>query len=151
MINTKALIKAMQFLCLPTLSLLIIIFFWFFSWTDFIAFLTSKSGWAGALRVGVVILEVILVYYMYEYYCKIIPNEAYNKRFYEKILGENFQHFKTSDEIRPNRTLKIREQYSFSNDIDEYFKNETDTPEQVVAYKIHGVKNCIVLKKVKLI
>ncbi len=68
MINTKILLKAMSFMFLPTLCILFIIFCWFFSWTDFSAFITSQSTGASIMRIIMMILEVFLCYTMYCHY-----------------------------------------------------------------------------------
>lgn len=43
MINTKALLKTCSFMFLPTLGILITVFFWFFNITNFINFVTSNT------------------------------------------------------------------------------------------------------------
>jgi amino acid permease len=66
--TTKALMKAMGFMFIPTFSVLTLIFFWFLSWTEFVAFITSKSGWAGFLRMVLLLAEIALVWFFYTKY-----------------------------------------------------------------------------------
>lgn len=66
--NTKALVRAMGFMFIPTFSVLVLIFFWFLSWSEFVAFITSKSGWAGFLRIVLLLAEICLVWYFYDKY-----------------------------------------------------------------------------------
>ena len=64
----KYLWPALKFACLPTLYILVLLFFGFFSISGTLAFIASSSGWAITLRVFAVISEIVLVYYMYNKY-----------------------------------------------------------------------------------
>lgn len=66
--KTKYLFQALKFACLPTLSVLTLLFFGFFDIAKTIAFISSDSGWAITLRVLLVIVEAILIYIMYNHY-----------------------------------------------------------------------------------
>lgn len=107
MLNTKALIKALSFLCLPTLSVLLILYFWFLDFGRFTDFVTSQSGWAGVLRVALIIAELCLVYHMYCHYNEIIPNEKANEKLYKSILGQNFKHVTRIDSSNSGKRLTI--------------------------------------------
>lgn len=64
----RVLFQALKFACLPTLSILLLLFFGFFSISKTIAFISSDNGWAIFIRVVLVIAEIALVYVMYEHY-----------------------------------------------------------------------------------
>lgn len=66
--ETKYLFQALKFACLPTLSILTLLFFGFFDIAKTIEFISSDNGWAIALRVFLVIAEMLLIYGMYDYY-----------------------------------------------------------------------------------
>jgi hypothetical protein len=66
--KTKALLKALKFMCLPTLAVLLLLFFGFFSISATIAFISSTAAFAVILRVLLVIAEIVLVVYMYHQY-----------------------------------------------------------------------------------
>lgn len=68
--NVTALTKALKFACLPTLSLLALLFFGFFSITKTIEFIASDNGWAIFLRIVAFLAEVFLILYFYEEYKK---------------------------------------------------------------------------------
>ncbi len=61
----KYLAQALRFACLPTLAVLLLLFFGFFSIDKTMAFISSDNGWAIGLRVILVIAEIGLVYVMY--------------------------------------------------------------------------------------
>lgn len=77
--NIKILMQALKFACLPTLSILVLLFFGFFSITETFAFISSNSGWAIALRVAIVLAEGALVWYMYDHYLKIETEKIYRE------------------------------------------------------------------------
>lgn len=79
MINMKALGKAIQFLFLPTLGLMLIVFFWFFNWGRFINFVTGEDGWSSFLRVFALILEFVSIIILYNYFAKILKDENVRK------------------------------------------------------------------------
>lgn len=66
----KYLFQALKFACLPTLSILVLLFCGFFSISKTIDFISSDSGWAIALRVLLVIAEIVLIIVMYLQYEK---------------------------------------------------------------------------------
>jgi hypothetical protein len=68
--NLTALTKALKFACLPTLSLLLLLFFAFFSISETIAFISSNDGIAVTLRVLAFITEIIVVGVYYDKYSK---------------------------------------------------------------------------------
>lgn len=80
--NIKALFKAIRFAFLPTLSVLILLFFAFFSISKTIAFISSDSGWAIALRIFLVVAELAMIVIMYFHYLaeEIKANPEENKR-----------------------------------------------------------------------
>lgn len=68
--KVKAFMMALKFACLPTLSLLVLLFFGFFSISKTIDFIASNNGWAIFLRIFSVIVEIALVWFMYNKYLK---------------------------------------------------------------------------------
>lgn len=68
--KVKAFMMALKFACLPTLSLLVLLFFGFFSISKTIDFISSNNGWAIFLRIFCVILEIALIWFMYNKYLK---------------------------------------------------------------------------------
>lgn len=70
MINYKILLKALGFMFLPTVSVLSLILIGFFSWSKFISFITSDSGFAMFIRVALAVAELIFVYLLYQHYEK---------------------------------------------------------------------------------
>lgn len=68
--NYKILARALKFAFLPTLSVFVCIWFAVLSVTDVFQFLLSDSGWAIAMRIFLLIVEVAIVAYMYFYYLK---------------------------------------------------------------------------------
>lgn len=68
--NTVALTKALRFACLPTLSLLILLFFAFFDFGRTLEFISSTEPLAVVLRIVAFGGEVILVYFMYTKYLR---------------------------------------------------------------------------------
>lgn len=82
-IRPKALIKATSFMFLPTLSVMIVIFCYFLSWSKFVGFMTSDNGWASFLRVLMILAELVLVCIMYEAYAKIEEAEERKKELTE--------------------------------------------------------------------
>jgi hypothetical protein len=117
MINYKVLLKAISFMFLPTISILFVVFIGFFSITDFISFITAKSGWAIFLRVALVLAEIIFVCLMYKHYYKldVIKNKdnyikkgnvikntssTYVERFFKSDTsnGYNFKSYATDND-----------------------------------------------------
>lgn len=76
----KYLFQALRFACLPTLSILVLLFFGFFSIDKTISFISSNDGWAIFLRVLLVIAEITLIIYMYIDYK--------NKGEYEDLINQ---------------------------------------------------------------
>ncbi len=67
--KAKYLFQALKFACLPTLSVLTLLFFGFFNIRKTLDFIGSDNGWAVFLRILLVILEIaliVIVYYHYE-------------------------------------------------------------------------------------
>lgn len=79
-----AFMRAIKFACLPTLSLLVLLFFGFFSISKTIEFISSDHTLAIIVRVIAVIAEIILVWLMYEKYLE------------EEILKSNHSDIKNS-------------------------------------------------------
>lgn len=79
-IRYKALMQAIQFACLPTISLLLLLFFGFFSIEKTISFITSDNGWAIAIRLIALLGEFGLIWYLYKEYADkeiILEKEAH--------------------------------------------------------------------------
>lgn len=68
--KNKYLFQALKFACLPTLSVLILIVCGFFSITRALDWISSDNGFAIALRILLIIGEIILVSVMYKQYEK---------------------------------------------------------------------------------
>lgn len=66
--NFTALFRALKFACIPTLSVLVILFFGFFSINETLAFISSNNGWAIFIRIACMIGELVLIAYFYEKY-----------------------------------------------------------------------------------
>jgi hypothetical protein len=77
--NIKIFAKALRFACLPTLSILVLLFCGFFSISKTLAFISSSDGWAIALRVGLMIAEIALIYIMYMQYLEAHIKEEKEK------------------------------------------------------------------------
>lgn len=78
--NIKVLAKALRFACIPTLSVIVLLFCGFFSISKTIDFLQSNNGWAIALRIILAIGEITLIVVMYRQYLKEdIKENALNK------------------------------------------------------------------------
>lgn len=86
--NMKAAYKATSFMFLPTLAFLCIVFCWFFNWTDFVAFVTEKSGWAGFFRIVVMGVEVSVWVFFYLEYSKEFNNQSTAKDVIDIIKKE---------------------------------------------------------------
>lgn len=70
MIKTRVLLKAMSFMFMPTLAVLVLLFLWFLDWTQFKAFITSNGAGAGALRIFMTFVEMVFIVVMYNHYLK---------------------------------------------------------------------------------
>lgn len=68
--NFKYLFKALRFACLPTLSVLVLLFFAFFDIGKTIAFISSDNAAAIILRICLVLAEIALIIIMYNEYEK---------------------------------------------------------------------------------
>jgi len=103
--NIKVLMQALKFACLPTLSILVLLFFGFFSITETFAFISSSNGWAIALRIAIIIAEGGLVMYMYFHYLEIEE-----KRLKHEALLSSKESLKEgttkSTEVSPYREVK---------------------------------------------
>lgn len=86
--NFKILMQALKFACLPTISILTLLFFGFFSIDKTIEFIASDNGWAIALRVILVIAEIALVWIMYDYYLDIAIKEKLFDSPESKLKGQ---------------------------------------------------------------
>lgn len=58
----------MSFMFLPTAAVLMVLFFWFFSISKFVDFITSQDTFASIIRIVMMALEIACVYHMYKYY-----------------------------------------------------------------------------------
>jgi hypothetical protein len=124
MINYKILLKALSFMFLPTLSVLSLILVGFFSWSKFVSFITSDSGFAMFIRIALALGEIFFVYLLYRHYEKeeILNNEVENKGRIIKEGGysdNEYQYFKMYDRLNhkfrsyatSNSDLVILERY----------------------------------------
>lgn len=90
--KSKYLFQALKFVCLPTLSVLLLLFFAFFSITDALAFISASSAGAVTLRILLFIVEIVLVVIMYFKYQK------------EDILKNPEDQIKNNSRIRAKYT-----------------------------------------------
>lgn len=118
MINYKILLKALGFMFLPTVSVLSLILIGFFSWSKFISFITSDSGFAMFIRVTLAVAELIFVYLLYQHYEKqeVINNAETSKgeiiKDRKNDYYSEYTYFKN-----PNRqTGESYRSYATSND-----------------------------------
>ncbi len=128
--NAKILAQALKFACLPTLSVLVLLFFGFFSISKTIAFISSDDSWAVFLRVTAVIAEIILVTVMYKQYeseeqkkmlinnpenflerCSLISS---NERVYSVLNGNSSDDYYVYPTSNPNIKL-IERKYQLQN------------------------------------
>ena len=124
MIKTKALLRAMSFLFVPTLAILSVILVGFFSWTKFVAFMTSSTTEAILVRVIMLISEITLVIIMYFHYIKEEIVKKSEKD--DAVFGEG--NYLSSDDTM-------------------YYIMRPEHDEKVYSYKI--TDKITVLKKVK--
>lgn len=101
MIKTNILLKAISFMLLPSLVILGVILIGFFNWTNFVNFMTSDSGWAIFVRLLMIVLELVLVCIMYQYY-----DEKEKIEIVKKNLKEN---------PFSNPVKKVRAGYEFNS------------------------------------
>ena len=111
--------KAMTFMFAPTLSVLVIIFFWFFNLTDFVSFITSQSAGASTLRVLMMLLEVFFVCVLYKYYEE--------KEFKEQLYSKAPDVINKTKGIQCNANRELR--YAMDGQYnDEYYIYNTAKP-----------------------
>lgn len=65
-INIKILLKSLQYIMIPTLSVFVLLFLYFLSWEKFVGFIASGTVLASLIRVGLGVIEVIFVYFIYQ-------------------------------------------------------------------------------------
>lgn len=82
--------QALRFACLPTLSVLCLMFFAFFSIEKTLDFIGSSNGWAVTIRILLFLVEILLVWYMYEKNCE-------EMKISDTIGNLEVQEFKTID------------------------------------------------------
>lgn len=56
----------MTYLMIPTFVVFFLVFCWFLDWEAFKQFMLNREGWAGFLRIFIVGLEFLLVWYVYD-------------------------------------------------------------------------------------
>lgn len=122
--KTKYLFKALKFACLPTLSVLILLFFGFFSISKTIDFISSDSGWAIFLRVLLVLLELALVIIMYHHY----KDTDFDKQEIPNMCAtEGKERY---------RSLGLYELFSDCNNGDKYYSYKTEENNVIVIKRI---------------
>lgn len=112
--NVTALTKALKFACLPTLSLLALLFFGFFSITKTIEFIASDNGWAILLRIVAFLAEVFLVLYFYDKYKT------------EEILEGNINIFNKTKYNSTKELYKLKDSWSSSDNYYVYDTNDSN-------------------------
>ncbi len=134
--KTKYLLQALKFACLPTLSVLVLLFVGFFSVTKPLAFISSDNGFAIALRVLLVIAELSLVYYMYKMY-----EEEDKKQELLKINNENKENLtkgNTGKSLYYNESVyKLGKKWT--ND-DNYLMYETELENMIIVERIEKIR-----------
>lgn len=128
MINYKVLLKAISFMFLPTISILFVVFIGFFSITDFINFITAKSGGAIFLRVVLVLVEIIFVYVMYKHYYKL------------DVIKNKDNYIKEGNVIKNQSSTYVERFFKSENSIGLKFKSYATDNENIVV--IEKVLNC---------
>lgn len=119
--NLTALTRALKFACLPTLSLLLLLFFAFFSISETIAFISSNDGIAIALRVLAFITEIVVVWIYYD---------KYNKE--DIFSGKSTKSNRRSIGARTD-IYDINHRWSSSDD---YFVMDTEDPNIVYVERV---------------
>lgn len=124
-INYPILRKALGFAFLPTLLVIVVAMFATLSFTSVFEFLLSDSGWAIVLRIILLIVEVGLVWGLYEHYSK--------REEIKKVIDE------IDDDSLYRKIGKEKEVYELFND------SFSSNPFTYKARKISS--NIIILKK----
>jgi hypothetical protein len=110
--NKNAAFKALKFVCLPTLALLLLLFFAFFSITEALNYITSSNGVAITLRIAAFLAEVIVFIVMYDKYRleEVVKNagangigERIDSSSYARHLFEE-GHNSSNNQYRVHRT-----------------------------------------------
>lgn len=135
--NTKALMQALRFACLPTISVLILLFFGFFSITKTIAFISSDNGWAIAIRVILVIAEMCLIWFMYEIYDKQIKAEEKKKANYSAVHTDLSELPKRKSE----RVSEYKEVRSILPGGHKYVIYDTESPDVKILSRVINKQN----------
>lgn len=119
MINTKVLLRALGFMFLPTVSILFLIFCWFFNWSKFSDFVTSDTIGAAILRILMVASEIALVTYMYKFFLKKFNDEEDEKNRQkqreenDKIARENVSNGEFGKLVRSSESgYDLKEYFS---------------------------------------
>lgn len=87
--NLRLILKAMSFMFLPTLGVLVILLVGFFDAAAMWDFIKSNNGWAIFVRVTLLLAEIILVIVLYYYYQEQEEKELV-------LSGEGNKMFKTN-------------------------------------------------------
>lgn len=116
----KAFMMALKFACLPTLSLLVLLFFGFFSISKTIDFIASNNGWAIFLRIFCVIAEIVLVILMYNKYLK------------EECLKNAGKSVASGNQISANERLFECFGDRYSANSNRYYLHRTEHPDVIV-------------------
>lgn len=119
--NMTALTKALKFACLPTLSLLLLLFFAFFSISKTIEFISSNDGLAITLRIVAFVAEVALIVYYYTVYAK------------EEVLKGNTTKSRKSSISSHSDIYDIKSNWDRG---DKYFIHETDSSDVVYVERV---------------
>lgn len=124
----KAFMMALKFACLPTLSILVLLFFGFFSISRTIEFISSNNGWAIFLRILSVIIEIALIWFMYEKYLK------------EETLKSAGKNVSSGKQIVSNERIYecFNDTYNSAN---KYYLHKTEHPDIIVIQRNFKIKN----------
>ena len=114
--NLKILLKAMGYMFLPTLCMLLMLLVGFFDPIKLWIWITSNSGGAIFVRLLMFILEVTLIVILYFYYL--------DKEELKEIAGSS-----EKEEVNSGSIGDIFESYSYN---DKYYIYRTNNPNRII-------------------
>ena len=104
--NIKALMYSFRMISIPTISVAILLFFWFMDFAVLGHFFLSKEIFPSFLRVALFLLEVALVVYFYKEKVKEVSvKELYNQdsiQYTGEYLNNKFDYRKKNYIVREN-------------------------------------------------
>lgn len=122
-IRYKSLMRAIQFAFLPTISLLLLLFFGFFSIEKTINFITSDNGWAIAIRIVAFLAEIVLIWTLYHDYAEEEKQEELIQKVTSNIEDASDQNWIS---ISPSREMYMLSRDWGSRDTYKYIPIDTN-------------------------